>query len=206
MPFEDRASAGAQLALALLPWKDTRPIVAALPRGGVPVALPVAQLLDAPLTLIMVRKLGVPGHEEYAFGAIGEDGSLVLDEATVRAVGLDESAIEQVRSREEGELKRRALAYGIPAPLDFAGRTVIIVDDGLATGATMRAAVDVARHRGASQIVVAVPVAASAPARDLESRAQVVALETPPGFRAVGLHYREFPQVSDDEVTRALNP
>jgi predicted phosphoribosyltransferase len=172
----------------------------------VPVALPVAQLLDAPLTLIMVRKLGVPGHEEYAFGAIGEDGSLVLDEATVRAVGLDESAIEQVKSREEGELKRRALAYGIPAPLDFAGRTVIIVDDGLATGATMRAAVDVARHRGASQIVVAVPVAASAPARDLESRAQVVALETPPGFRAVGLHYREFPQVSDDEVTRALNP
>jgi predicted phosphoribosyltransferase len=152
----------------------------------------------------MVRKLGVPGHEEYAFGAIGEDGALVLDQATVQAVGLDDSTIAEVRTRETRELKRRALAYGIHAPMDFAGRTVIIVDDGLATGATMRAAVDVARHRGASQIVVAVPVAAAAPAREIESRAQVVALETPPGFRAVGMHYREFPQVSDDDVTRAL--
>jgi predicted phosphoribosyltransferase len=128
-----------------------------------------------------------------------------LDKATVHAVGLDEAAIAHVKSREEDELKRRALAYGMHTPMDFAGRTVIIVDDGLATGATMRAAVDVARHRGASQIVVAVPVAAAAPARELESHAQVVALETPPGFRAVGMHYREFPQVSDDDVSRALN-
>lgn len=205
MPFEDRASAGAQLAQALLPWKDTQPMVAALPRGGVPVAIPVAELLGAPLTLIMVRKLGVPGHEEYAFGAIGEDDSLVLDQATIRAVGLDKSAIAAVRSRESRELKRRAIAYGIKAPMDFIGRTVIIVDDGLATGATMRAAVDVARHRGALQIVVAVPVASAEAVRDLTSRAHVVALETPPNFRAVGLYYREFPQVSDEYVTRAMN-
>jgi predicted phosphoribosyltransferase len=204
MPFEDRANAGAQLAEALLPWKDTRPIVAALPRGGVPVAIPVAESLKAPLTLIMVRKLGVPGHEEFAFGAIGEDGTVVVDEETVRAVGLSAQSIADVQAREGRELERRAHTYGVGTPLDFTGRTIIIVDDGLATGATMRAAVDVAHHRGAADVVVAVPVASREAAQSLAGSAHVIALQTPPDFRAVGVHYDSFPQVSDQEVTAAL--
>ena len=204
MPFRDRANAGEQLAQALLPWKDARPIVAALPRGGVPVAIPVAEALRAPLTLIMVRKLGVPGHEEFAFGAIGEDGTVIVDEETIRALGLTERAIADVQARESRELERRAHAYGLHTPMDFTGRTVIIVDDGLATGATMRAAVDVARHRGAADVIAAVPVASHEAAQSLAGSAHVVALQTPPDFRAVGVHYDSFPQVSDQEVTAAL--
>ncbi len=204
MPFKDRASAGAQLAQALLPWKDAEPIIAALPRGGVPVAVPVAKLLEAQLTLIMVRKLGVPGHEEFAFGAIGEDGTVILDHETIRAIGLDEESIADVQAREKLELMRRAHEYGMTTPVDFAGRTVIIVDDGLATGATMRAAVDVARHRGAADVIAAVPVASREAANSLADQAQVIALDLPRDFRAVGVQYETFPQVSDQEVTAAL--
>lgn len=204
MVFADRHEAGEQLAQALRVGTQDDPVIAALPRGGVPVARPVADALGAPLTLIMVRKLGVPGHEEYAFGALGEDGTMVIDRETITQLGLTPEAIETVRQREHRELQRRAVAYGIQTPVDFRDRTVVIVDDGMATGSTMHAAVDVAKHRGARRIIVAVPVAAREAAASFAGVADVVTLQTPRYFGAVGSFYEAFPQVTDAEVIAAL--
>jgi putative phosphoribosyl transferase len=204
MLFADRHAAGEELAKTLRALSLDDPIIAALPRGGVPVARPVADALAAPLMVLMVRKLGVPGHEEFAFGALGEDGTMVTNPETVRRAQLTPEMIESVRRREHGELERRAGIYRISEPIDVRDRTVVIVDDGMATGSTMQAAVDVARHRGARRIIVAVPVAAHEAAASLAKSAEVVVLDTPADFGSVGSFYRIFTQVSDAEVLAAL--
>jgi putative phosphoribosyl transferase len=203
MVFADRAEAGEKLAAALLTLPLAAPVIAALPRGGVPVARPIADALGAPLTLLMVRKLGVPGHEEFAFGALGEDGIVITDAETVAHAGLTEEMIESIRAREQDELERRAATYGA-APVVLTGRTVVIVDDGMATGSTMHAAVDVAHHRGATRIVIAVPVAAREAVESFMGQAEVVTLETPAYFGAVGSFYELFTQVTDAEVVDLL--
>jgi putative phosphoribosyl transferase len=206
MVFEDRAEAGRWLATRLQAYRH-RPdvIVLALPRGGVPVALEVARGLEAPMDVFLVRKLGLPGHEELAMGAIASGGVRVVNDDVTRALQVPDSVIEQVAAREQLELERRERAYRGDRPFpDLTGRTVILVDDGLATGSTMRAAAAAVRRRSPARIVVAVPVAAS------DSRAQlarevdeVVCADTPEPFYAVGRWYRDFSETSDDEV-RAL--
>lgn len=181
------------------------PIVLGLPRGGVPVAAQVARALGAPLDVLLVRKLGVPSREEFAFGAIGEDGARVLDDSLVRQLGLDADDVERVERRERTELERRRARYRAGrAPRALEGRTAVIVDDGLATGATARVAVEVARARGARRIIVAVPVAPRDAVADLARLVDVVCLLTPGTFQAVGEWYDAFDQTSDDEVTTLL--
>jgi len=205
MSFDDRAHAGRELAQALLAWRG-RPevLVLALPRGGVPVAAPIADALGAPLDVLVVRKLGHPAHAEFAVGAIGAGGVRVVTQAN--ASGVDPMALEAVVRREAAELARREALYRPGcAPLALGGRCVILVDDGLATGATMRAAIEVARAAGAARIVVAAPVAARAAVDDLRTLAsEVVVLRTPEPFRAVGQGYRDFEQTTDDEVRDLL--
>lgn len=181
-------------------------MVLGLPRGGVPVAEQVASQLDAPLDVIVVRKLGVPWQPELAMGAIGEGDTRVLNEEVVGALGLTESRIREVEESERRELDRRVDVFRAdrePVPLE--GRTAMIVDDGVATGSTAQAACAVARAQGASRIVVAVPVA-SPPAVKLLSECadEVVCLGTPDDFGAIGVFYRDFTQTSDDEVRRIL--
>ncbi len=204
--FANRRDAGRRLAKLLLPLKGDRPVVLGLPRGGVPVAAEVAKALDAPLDVIVVRKLGVPFQPELGFGAIGEGGVRLLDSDLIRLAGLTQRDLDQVESKERRELQRRVERYraGHP-PIAIEGRTVIIVDDGLATGATARTAVHIARAHGARYIVVAVPVASGQATKELESVAdEVVTLLTPLRFVAVGLWYRNFGQTTDDEVARLL--
>ncbi len=177
-----------------------------LPRGGVPVARVVAEALGAPLDVLVVRKLGAPGHPEYAVGAIGPGGIRVVDPRAVAAVGAREQAIARVERREAAELVRREERYRAERPpLDLTGRTAILVDDGVATGATAGVACRVARALGAARVILAVPVA---PADWVSRLADVadayVAVETPRDFWAVGQHYRDFRQTTDDEVLRAL--
>src|SRR5215207_3563499 len=162
MLFHDRIDAGRRLAERLLHYRDQPGVlVLALPRGGVPVGFEVARELHAPLDVFLVRKLGVPGREELAFGAIASGGARVLNRDVVATLGIDERTIEQVAAREQAELERRAEAYrGTAEPPDVRGRTAILVDDGLATGASMRAAVDAVRGLGPERVVVAVPAAA----------------------------------------------
>lgn len=203
-PYPDRATAGSELAARLTAYAHRDDVtVLGLVRGGVPVAVAVAARLAAPLDVLVVRKLGVPGAPEVAFGAIGPGGVLVRNEEI--AAFLPAREIESVREREEAERQRREELYraGRPAP-DLAGRTAVIVDDGLATGATARAAVRVARAMHASRVVLAAPVGApDAVARVARIADEVVCPLTPPTFRAVSRYYRSFPQVSDAEV-RAL--
>jgi putative phosphoribosyl transferase len=205
-PFRDRRDAGQVLATRLSHYAY-RPdvLVLALPRGGVPVGFEVAKALDAPLDVFLVRKLGVPGHEELAFGALAMGGVRVLNEQVVRELHLPQSVIDAVTASEERELARRDERYrdGRPLP-DVRGRIVILVDDGLATGSTMRAAVAALRQQGPSRIVVAVPVAAPPTCEALRAEAdEVVCAVTPEPFWAVGLWYEDFSQTSDEEV-RAL--
>ncbi|WP_446217547.1 phosphoribosyltransferase [Micromonospora sp. IBHARD004] len=179
-------------------------IVLGLVRGGVPVARVVAQRLGAPLDVLVVRKLGMPWAPELAYGALGPDGVEVLNEQI--AGGLSESDRAEVRRREQAELDRREGRYrtGRP-PLDLHGRTAVIIDDGLATGATARAAVQVARHLGATRVVVGVPVGSEQAYEMLAAEAdQVVCVQTPPDFGAVGAYYDDFREVSDDEVVQML--
>jgi len=205
-PFGDRREAGRTLARALAAWRGRGDVtVLGLPRGGVPVAYEVARALGAPLDVMVVRKLGFPGHEEYAMGAIAADGVRVM-RPEVADYGVPAAAIDAVVARESAELARREAAYraGRP-PLDLAGRVALLVDDGLATGATMRAAVRSARHRRAARVVVAVPVASREACADLQSEAdEVVCAMTPERFRAVGLWYRDFDPTEDDEVNALL--
>jgi putative phosphoribosyl transferase len=205
--FLDRRDAGRQLAERLLAYRDhSNVLVLALPRGGVPVAFEVAQRLHAPLDVFVVRKLGAPGHEELAMGAIASGGVQVLNRDVVREFRISELDIEAAAARETLELERRERDYrGDRPPLEVQGRTTIVIDDGLATGATMRAAIAALRRRDAGKIVVAVPVAAPRTCADIESQIdEMVCLETPPAFEAVGEWYENFTQTSDAEVRQLL--
>ena len=205
--FRDRRAAGRLVAAKLARYAE-RPdvVVLALPRGGVPVAYEVAQALDAPLDVFAVRKLGLPGHEELAMGAVATGGVRVFNEQIVRALSLPPDLIDAVAAREQQELARRERLYrGDRPPLDVRGRTVILVDDGLATGATMHAAIEALRAQQPARIVVAVPTAAPETCEALRAKAdEVVCAITPEPFYAVGLWYDDFSQTSDDEVRQLL--
>jgi predicted phosphoribosyltransferase len=205
--FSNRAEAGQLLAEKLGKYAGRDDvIVLGLPRGGVPVAYEVARRLGVPLDVFIVRKLGVPGFEELALGAIASGGVRVLNEDVVRALPKANELIESVTTRELAELGRREQIYrdGRPAP-DIGGRTVILVDDGLATGATMRAAVAALRQLGAAKIVVAVPVGAADTCREIEQEVdETVCAMAPEWFQAVGQFYEDFSQISDDEVRELL--
>ena len=203
MIFADRREAGRFLAGKLTDYAD-RPdvLVLALPRGGVPVAYEVARALHAPLDVFLVRKLGLPGREELAMGAIASGGVLVLNEDVVRALRIPQDVLESVIVAEQEELERRERIYrGDRPPPDVRGRTVILVDDGLATGSTMRAAVAALRRQAPARIVVAVPIGAPETCAEFEREADdVVCAVTPQPFHAVGLWYGDFSQTTDEEV------
>ncbi|MGJ5695863.1 phosphoribosyltransferase [Streptomyces sp. SID7815] len=206
MQFTDRTDAGRRLAVALRHLGRRDPVVLGLPRGGVPVAYEVAQALGAPLDVIVVRKLGVPYHPELGFGAIGEGGVRIISEEIVRRTGVGEKDLVAVERAEAAELVRRAHAYREGRPrLPLEGRAVVVVDDGVATGATARAACQVVRAQGAAYVVLAVPVAPpDAAARLREDADEVVCLSAPVLFSAVGEWYRDFSQTSDEEVVALL--
>jgi len=205
--FPNRAEAGRLLAEKLENYASRSDVVVlGLPRGGVPVAYEVAQRLGAPLDVFVVRKLGVPGFEELAAGAIASGGVRVLNEDVVRALPNADQLIESVTERETVELERREQTYrdGRPAP-ELRDRVVILVDDGLATGATMRAAVAALRQRGVAKIVVAAPVGAPDTCRELEREAdETICAIAPEFFQAVGQYYEDFSQTSDEEVRELL--
>lgn len=207
LPFENRAHAGRVLARALGSLaRGERPIVLALPRGGVPVGFEVAKALRLPLDVFLVRKLGVPGHAELAMGAIASGGVRVLNREVLSSLPVSPDAIERVTAFEERELRRRETLYreGRP-PLDVRGRTVFVVDDGLATGTTMRAACTALARLEPREIVVAVPVGAEDTCADMHEVAdEVVCVTTPAPYYAVGQWYREFAQTTDDEVRTLL--
>ncbi|HZS58507.1 MAG TPA: phosphoribosyltransferase family protein [Gemmatimonadaceae bacterium] len=204
--FSDRREAGAALVAHLTAYaRRSDVIVLALPRGGVPVAAAVADVLQAPLDVLLVRKLGVPGHKEFAFGALASGGTIVLNRDVVAGIGLSDAVIQSVAKTEQRELERRERAYRDDRPFPkLSGKTVILVDDGLATGSTMYAAVVGVSKLGATRIVIAAPVSSGEAVDTLRAIADhVVTLSTPDPFVAVGAWYEHFAQVSDDEV-RAL--
>ncbi|GGQ10374.1 phosphoribosyltransferase [Streptomyces mutabilis] len=211
MGFQNRREAGRQLALRLREWASdrelVRPVVLALPRGGVPVAAEVAHALDAPLDVLVARKIGLPGRPETGIGAIVGDDPPLFDQRALRMLGLTEDRLAPDVARERDELNRRTLLYrGDRSAPDVQGRAVIVVDDGLATGATARAALRHLRPLRPDRLILAVPV--SAPETAVEMRAEadeVVCLRQPPDFGAVGLWYDDFDQVGDDEVIRVLD-
>ena len=206
MPFADRREAGRHLAAAVADHGEDRPVVLGLPRGGVPVAYEVARALSAPLDVLVVRKLGCPWQPELGLGAIGEDGVRLLNTDLIRLTQVSAHELEAVAQREGRELERRVERYRQGrAAVELAGRTVLVVDDGLATGFTARAGIEVVRRRGARRVVLAVPVA---PADSLAELAEVaddiVCLQTPTSFSAIGAFYTDFSQTSDAEVTDLL--
>lgn len=204
--FADRPEAGRRLAERLLPLADADPIVVALPRGGVPVAAEVARALDAPLEILAVRKLGAPHNPEYGIGAIAEDGTRVFDTEALAALGIDNGVLDTIVDRESEELRRRVAVYrGGRPPLGLENRTVIVVDDGVATGLTDTAALRSIRRRRPRRLVLAVPVCPPASAGRLRDEAdEVLCLLTPSLLYGVGQWYRDFSQVSDREVISAL--
>ena len=207
MNFRDRRHAGRALALALEQYANrTDVVVLGLPRGGVPVAFEVAQALRAPLDVFLVRKLGVPGHEELAMGAIASGGVQVLNENIVRSLRFGSAEVDIIAAREQRELERREQAYrGSRADLELTGKIAIVIDDGLATGATMRAAVKALRARQPSRVVVAVPVGADDTCHLLRREAdEVICLRTPYPFGGVGMWYDDFSQTDDEEVRELL--
>lgn len=205
--YRDRREAGKRLAELLNAYAH-RPdvLVLALPRGGVPVAYEVARALNAPLDVFIVRKLGVPGHEELAMGAIASGGIRVLNDEVIRALHIPMQVIEEVAAKEQRELERREQFYrdGRPMP-DVKGRTVMLIDDGLATGATMRAALRALRQQQPSRLIVAVPVAAPSTCFELRGEADdIICARTPDPFFGVGRWYQNFEQTSDQEVRDLL--
>jgi predicted phosphoribosyltransferase len=206
-PFRDRIEAGRVLARKLLKY-DGRPDVQvlALPRGGVPVAFEVAEALNAPLDVFLVRKLGVPGHEELAMGAIASGGAWLLNDKVVYGLRIPPQVIDEVIARERKELARRERAYrGDRPPPEVLGCTVILIDDGLATGASMRVAVSALREHQPAWLVVAVPVAARSICAELQDEAdEVVCARTPEPFYSVGHWYEDFSQTTDEEVRELL--
>ena len=205
-PFANRQQAGVELAARLEKYKGDDVIILALPRGGVPVASEVARALNAPLDVFLVRKLGLPGHPELAMGAIASGGVQVLNADVVEWYRVPTVLIDQVARREQAELERRQVAYrGDTQSPDLRGRTVLLIDDGLATGSTMKAAVRAVRAHKPSRIVVAVPVAAPETCRELAAIADdVVCARTPEPFSAVGQWYIDFSQTTDAEVRQLL--
>jgi putative phosphoribosyl transferase len=207
MLFADRTQAGQKLAAMLQKYADRADVVVlALPRGGVPVAFEVAQALHAPLDVFLVRKLGVPGHDELAMGAIATGGVLVVNDAVVTPLGIDTDVITAVATREQRELERRERAYrgDRPEP-EVRARTVILVDDGLATGSTMRAAVTALRKLRPARIIVAVPVAARETCDQFKAEVdETICLATPGMFDGIGRWYEEFSQTTDEEVRELL--
>ncbi|HCU97447.1 MAG TPA: phosphoribosyl transferase [Actinobacteria bacterium] len=206
MPFFDRSDAGRRLAARLTHLQDEDVVVLGLPRGGVPVAAQVARALRAPLDVIVVRKLGVPVQPELGMGAIGEGDVRIINPEVVRIVRVSQDEIAAVEARERAELERRARRFRGDRPrTPLTGRTAIIIDDGIATGSTARAACQVARAQGAGRVVLAVPVAPPSTCADLAADAdEVICLETPEHFLAIGEWYRDFSQTSDDEVIGLL--
>jgi putative phosphoribosyl transferase len=210
VPFADRDAAGVALATVLLDRPELvsgSPVVVALPRGGVPVAAPIAQALGAPLDVIIVRKLGVPGHPELAMGAIGEGGVRVLEHEVITSSGVSAAQLAAVQDREEDELARRAhLLRAGRTGIPLGGRRVVLVDDGIATGSTARAAIRVARAAGASSVVLATPVAPPTTITELAQVADaVVCVVTPSPFAAIGQWYRDFSATTDAEVVEILH-
>jgi putative phosphoribosyl transferase len=206
--FADRREAGQELAARLAAYRGQPGVVVlALPRGGVPVAFEIAEALDAPLDIFLVRKIGMPGQAEYAIGAIASGGVRVLSDDVIRWHGIPDSQIEAIARQELAELERREREYRQGRALtDLLGRTVILVDDGLATGATMRAAVQAVRGHAPSRIVVAVPVGAPSTCAELADVAdETVCARMPEPFEAVGLWYRDFSQTTDEEVRTLLH-
>ena len=206
-PFTDRTEAGQVLAESLSRYAGGEDVlVLALPRGGVPVAFEIASALRAPLDVFVVRKLGVPGHEELAMGAIAAGGIKTLNEDLVRDVGIAHEQVEAVVDRELEELERREREYrGDRTPVEVGGKTVILVDDGLATGSTMRAAVAAVKKQKPDRIVVAVPVGDPSTCAALREEAdEVECASTPPQMAAISLWYEHFPQTTDDEVRSLL--
>lgn len=206
MIYQDRRDAGRSLARTMRgqrKWEDA--LVLGLPRGGVPVAFEVARALDLPLDILVVRKLGTPGQEELAMGAVASGGERVVNEAVVRELGISPEALDAATRREALEIRRRERAYRdghAPARID--GRTVILVDDGLATGASMMAAVKAVRPR-AREVIVAVPVAAKMTCEEISREVdQLICAETPKSFMAVGMFYRDFHPTTDEEVRTLL--
>jgi putative phosphoribosyl transferase len=207
MKYRNRTEAGRLLANKLMAYANrTDVVVLGLPRGGVPVAFEVARALDAPLDIFLVRKLGVPGHEELAMGAIASGGVRVLNQDVVSNLYIPAEVIEAVTADEQWELERRARLYrGDRLPLDVRGRVAILIDDGLATGSTMRAAARALRLQDPAAIVVAVPVAAEETCNEFKSEVEeVICAYTPESFFAVGLWYEDFSQTSDGEVRELL--
>ena len=207
--FKDRVEAGKALAGDLVQYaRSSDVMLLALPRGGVPVGYEVARLLGVPLDVFVVRKLGVPGHEEFGFGAIASGGIRFVNEEVVRALRMPDAMVDRIVEREQAELERRERSYrgDRPEP-DLKGRTVIIVDDGLATGSTMRAAVTALKTRDPKLIIVAVPVASEQACDDFKHEADVISVcaVTPEPFYGVGMWYENFSQTTDEEVRQLLN-
>jgi putative phosphoribosyl transferase len=208
MVYRDRQGAGTELAKSLAGYaRRTDTVILGLTRGGVPVASAIASLLSLPLDAFVVRKLGVPGHDELAMGAIATGGVRVVNDDVVEALRIDEPVLDRIAERESRELARREHIYrGQRPPIEVRGRTVILVDDGLATGSTMRAAVEALRRRDPTRIVIAVPTGSARGCEALHGVvAEVVCPLRPEPFVAVGLYYRDFGEVTDDEVRGYLD-
>lgn len=204
--FKDRMHAGKLLAQELRPHVPAGALVLALPRGGVPVGFVIAHELGLVLDVLIVRKLGMPGHEEFAIGAVGSGGIRVVQPQVLGECGVSPAELEQICAREMGEIARRERLYrgARPWPV-LADNTVILVDDGLATGSTMRAAIEIVRRQGAARLIAAVPVGADVSCRAIEAEVdEFVCLLRPPGFHAVSQWYRRFEQTSDEEVQDLL--
>lgn len=207
MVFANRQEAGKKLGSELLKYRGKNPYILAMPRGGVPIGFEVAEVLNAPLDVIVVRKIGLSSNLEYGIGAIAEGGIKILDSAAIEALDIDEEEINATLQLEEKELKRRAKTYrdGRPLP-DLKNRTVILVDDGMATGITAKAAIEAVRKLNPHKVVLAIPVCALDTIDGLKKMAdEVICLATPFEFMAVGAWYKDFAQISDQEVVDLLH-
>lgn len=204
--FRDRAEAGSRLVNDLMEFKDKSPLILAIPRGGVVVAYEIAEAMNAPLDMIFPRKIGAPGNEELAIGAVTEDGATVLNEKLVAQLNISKEYIDNERGRQIEEIRRRVMTYrGDKLPQKVEGRNVIIVDDGIATGATMRAAIKSVYERGASIVIVAVPVGPQLTIERLKDEVdRIVCPIVPEPFFAIGQFYEDFSQVSDEVVIQLM--